>query len=113
MIRKIIIGVLLAAVLVGGGVYFFTQVDHTPIGKILKNPREYDGKVITIAGDVTDSTSLLVVKFFKLKDKTGEITVITKRSLPNVGAKERVKGHVEEAFSIGDQQMLVFVEGTK
>ena len=110
MIKNIIIGVLIAIILGGGAGYYFTQVDHTPIEKILKNPRAYDGKAITIAGEVTDRTSLLFVKWFKLKDKTGEITVITKKSLPAVGAKERVKGKVEEAFTIGNQQLLVFVE---
>jgi aspartyl/asparaginyl-tRNA synthetase len=110
MIKNIIIGVLIAVILGGGAWYYFIQVDHTPIEKILKNPRAYDGKEITIAGEVTDRTSLLFVKFFKLKDKTGEITVTTKKSLPAVGAKERVKGKVEEAFTIGDQQLLVFVE---
>ncbi len=110
MIKNIIIGILIAVILGGGAWYYFTQVDHTPIEKILKNPRAYDGKTLTIAGEVTDRTSLMVIKFFKLKDKTGEITVITKRSLPAIGSKERVKGKVEEAFSLGDQQMLVFVE---
>ncbi len=110
MLKNIIIGVSIAIILGGGAWYYFAQVEHTPIEKVLKNPRAYDGKVITIAGEVTDRTSLMFVKFFKLKDKTGEITVITKRSLPNVGAKERVKGKVEEAFSIGDQQTRVFVE---
>lgn len=110
MIKNIIIGILLAVILGGGAWYYFTQVDHTPIGNIVKDPRAYDGRVITIAGEVTERTSLVFVKFFKLKDNTGEITVITKRSLPVVGAKERVKGKIEEAFTIGDQQMLVFVE---
>jgi uncharacterized protein YjbJ (UPF0337 family) len=110
MIKNIIIGALIVVILGGGAWYYLTQVDHTPIEKILKNPRAYEGKAITIAGEVTDRTSLVIVKFFKLKDKTGEITVITKRSLPAVGAKERVKGKVQEAFAIGDQQMLVFVE---
>src|SRR3990172_7700285 len=110
MIKNIIIGVLIAVIFGCGAWYYFTYVDHIPIGKILKNPRGYEGKNISIEGEVTSRTLLLFVKFFRLKDKTGEITVITKRTLPAVGARERVKGKAEEAFTLGDQQMLVFVE---
>jgi hypothetical protein len=110
MIRNVIIGVLLV-LLAGAGIwYYLTSVDHTPIGKILNNPRDYDNKIITISGEVTDRTSLFFLKYFKLKDKTGEIVVVTDRALPVVGSKVRVKGKIEEAFAIGDQQMLVFVE---
>lgn len=110
-LRLVFIGILIAVFSGGGAWYYFTQVHHTPIGKILKNPREYDGKTITIAGEVTDRTSLLIVKYFRVKDKTGEIVVLTDRSLPPAGSKVRVKGHMKEAFAIGDKQMLVFVEG--
>ncbi|RPH52427.1 MAG: hypothetical protein EHM85_02905 [Desulfobacteraceae bacterium] len=110
MIKNIIIGILIAVILGAGVWFYFAQIDHTPIGKILMNPRAYDGKILTIAGKVTDRTSLMLIKFFILKDGTGEITVITQRSLPAMEAKERVKGKVEEAFSLGDKQLLVFVE---
>ncbi len=109
-IMKAVIG-LLIVLLVGAGAYFyFTRVAHTPIGNILKDPREYDGKSLTIAGEVLDRTSLFVVKYFRVKDKTGEIVVISRRPLPSVGSKVRVTGRVQEAFSVGSEQMLVFIE---
>jgi hypothetical protein len=49
------------------------------------------------------------VKFFKLRDKTGEIVVLTRgRTLPAIKAKIRVRGRVDEAFPVGDQKFVVF-----
>ena len=86
-------------------------VTSTPIAKIIENPRDYDGKTVTISGEVAEIFSLFVVKYFVVKDKTGEIVVITERPLPKQGTKIKVKGTVEEAFSIGDKQLIVIVEG--
>jgi len=111
MAKKIIIAILIVIAMCGGVWYYFSRVQPTRIEKILKNPNEYGGKVVTLEGEVTDRTSFFVVlKFFKLKDKTGEITVVTKKSLPNVKSKVLVKGRIDEAFPIGDQKLMVFVE---
>jgi cytochrome c-type biogenesis protein CcmE len=85
----------------------------TPINKILENPRDYAGKPVKISGEVTEVFSLVVVKYFVVKDKTGEITVVTKRPLPREGTEITVKGTVQEAFSIGDKQLIVIVENEK
>ena len=53
---------------------------------------------------------LIVVKYFVIKDGTGEIVVVTEKPLPKEGTKITVKGTVQEAFSIGDKQLLVVVE---
>jgi len=90
--------------------YYFGQVAHTPIGSIIKNPRDYEGKVLTISGKVSNRMSLLVVKYYQLDDETGEIIVISDRPLPAIGEKVRVKGQVKEAFSLMDKQVLVFIE---
>ncbi len=111
MAKKIIIAVLIVIVVGGGAWYYFGRMHHAPIEKILTNPKAYEGKVVTLEGEVTDRTAFFVVlKFFKVRDKTGEITVVTKRSLPEVKSEVRVKGTVDEAFSIGDQKMVIFVE---
>lgn len=90
-----------------------SSVVSTPIGKILNNPREYEAKTLTISGEVTEVFSLFVVKYFMLKDSSGSIAVVTDRALPKPGQKLKVKGTVEEAFSLGDQQLLVFLESPK
>jgi hypothetical protein len=85
----------------------------TPINKILANPRDYAGKTVTIDGEVIRVFSLVFVKYFVVKDKTGEITIVTEKPLPKINTKIKVKGTVEEAFSIGDQQLIVIFEKNK
>ena len=80
------------------------------VKKILDNPRDYSDKTVTVNGEVTETFSLLVIKYFVVKDSTGEITVVTTRPLPQRGSKITVKGAVHEAFSLGDQQLIVIVE---
>jgi len=82
----------------------------TKIADIKNRPRHYAGKEVTISGEVTETFSLVVVKYFTLKDDTGEITIITERPLPKEGEHLTVKGTVQEAFSIGSESMLVIVE---
>jgi aspartyl/asparaginyl-tRNA synthetase len=82
----------------------------TPIHKILADPRAYAGKTVTVSGEVTRVLGLAFIKYFKIRDGTGEITVVTEKPLPKVGSKIKVKGTVKEAFSIGDQQVVVIVE---
>jgi uncharacterized protein YdeI (BOF family) len=80
------------------------------IKQLLDNPRDYDSKTVTIEGEVTDVMSLLVVKAFTLRDKTGEIIVVTERILPKKGTTVKVKGRIVEAFSFGDQSITAFRE---
>ncbi len=82
----------------------------TPIKKILENPRDYSGKPVKISGEVTEVFGLFVVRYFVVKDKTGEMIVVTKRPLPREGIKITVNGMVHEAFSIGDKNVVVVVE---
>ncbi|RJQ49199.1 MAG: hypothetical protein C4538_02600 [Nitrospiraceae bacterium] len=82
----------------------------TPIGKIHEDPRHYSGKAVTISGEVTEVFGFFGIKYFSVKDKTGEITVVTDKPLPKKGAAIRVKGTVKEAFSIGDSHLIVIVE---
>jgi aspartyl/asparaginyl-tRNA synthetase len=82
----------------------------TPINKILENPRNYAGKTVTVSGEVTRVFSLVIVKYFVLRDSTGEVTIVTEKPLPKIGTKTKVEGTVEEAFAIGDQQLIVIFE---
>ena len=82
----------------------------TPIKKILDSPRDYSDKTVTVSGEVTETFSLLVIKYFVVKDRTGEIPVVTARPLPRKGSRITVKGTVQEAFSLGDRQLIVIVE---
>lgn len=82
----------------------------TKIGDIKNNPREYVDKEVTVSGTTTRSVSLLVIKYFILQDKTGEITVVTQKALPREGQHLKVQGIVKEAFAIGNESLLVIQE---
>jgi len=113
MSRNFIIAIVIVMIIaIGGGAWYYSsRVRPAEIEKILSNPREYEGKVVTIEGEVTDRTAFfVVVKFFKVKDKTGEITVVTRRTLPAIKSIVRVKGRIDEVFAVGDQKFVVFVE---
>ncbi len=107
-IQKAGLAILFSSLMLSGCGLF-----STPIGKILADPRAYAGKTVTVSGEVTQVFSLIFIKYFRLKDKTGEIVVVTDKPLPKVGTKISVKGTVQEAFSIGDQQLIVIVEESK
>jgi hypothetical protein len=85
----------------------------TPIGEIKASPREYDGKQVTVKGTVTDVASLVFVKYFMLRDETGEILVVTERTPPGKGETVTIKGKVHEAFALGDQRLIVIVESPR
>jgi hypothetical protein len=82
----------------------------TPIKNIVEHPRDYAGRQVAVEGEVKGVFSLIVVKYFTLDDGTGSITVVTERPLPKKGERLKVKGTVEEAFSLGDQTMTLVVE---
>jgi len=108
-ISKTILIILLFSLLLCNCSSLFT----TPINKILEDPRNYTGKTVTVSGEVTRVFSLVFVKYFVIKDKTGEITIVTEKPLPKIGTKMKVKGTVKEAFSIGDQQLIIIFEKNK
>ena len=82
----------------------------TKIGDILEDPRQFDGKVVTVSGRVIDSVNILVLKYFVLSDATGEIVVVTERSVPRTGVRLKVKGRVNQSFSIVGKSIVVILE---
>ena len=108
--KRIISTILTIIVLAVGGWYYATEVHSTQIGKILSNPRDYAGKELAVSGRVNERFSFFVIKYFNIQDSSGQITVVTDQPLPAVGAEVRVKGYLEDSFSLGDQQTLVFIE---
>ena len=113
MLKKIIIAISIVIVIgaVAGVWYYFSQVHTTSIQNIVNNPSVYAGKELAIEGEITDRTSFFgVLKFYKLKDKSGDIIVITRKSLPEVKSSAIVKGKMDDAFALGDQKLVVFME---
>lgn len=113
--KGIMIAVLIVIVIaIGAGVwYYFFQIHPTNIEKIFSNPAAYTGKEVAIEGEVADRTALFgALKFYKLRDKSGEMIVVTKKSLPEIRSTMGVKGRIDDAFSLGDQKLVVFVENS-
>ncbi len=104
--------VVVLIIAIGAGVWYYSsRIQHAEIQKILSNPGAYEGKEVTIEGEVTDRTAFfVVVKFFKVKDKTGEMTVVTTRTLPEIKSIVRVKGRINEVFALGDHKLVVLDE---
>lgn len=107
--QKVVYPLLLCVLVLSG----CSGMLSTPINKILENPRDFGGKQVAVSGEVTEIFSLFVIKYFVVRDKTGEIAVVTNRPLPKKGETIKVKGKVEEAFSIADKQLIVLIESEK
>lgn len=97
---------LLGAALAWGCAALFA----TKIGDIQKEPGRWDGRTVTVAGKVTGTHNLLVVKYYQVDDGTGDIAVVTNSALPHEGDHVRVKGRVEQAFALGSAHVVVIVE---
>ncbi|MHB8110340.1 MAG: hypothetical protein ACYDHW_09950 [Syntrophorhabdaceae bacterium] len=106
LVKLAFVSVIFACLLVGSCGNLFP----TKIGDIQGNPRKYSHKEVTVSGEVIEVLSLIAFRYFIIRDNTGEITVITSRTLPAVGQKLTVHGIVKEAFAIGNQNMLVIME---
>ena len=113
MSKKIIIAASIIIVIgaLAGGWYYFSQVHPTSIEKIVNNPGDYAGKELAVEGEITDRTAFFgTLKFYKIKDKSGDIIVLTKKSLPEVKSNAVVKGRLVDEFVLGDQKLTVFRE---
>lgn len=87
-----------------------SQLFTTDIRDILDHSRDYDGKTVTVSGEVRESVNLFVFKYYVVKDETGEIPVVTEKAVPRQGEKVRVTGVVKQAFAIGDKNLVVIIE---
>ena len=81
----------------------------TKIKDILDHPRDYENKEVSIYGTVTNTVSLLVIKYYEIQDETGSIKVVTDRLLPSRGEKLRVNGRMA-VIEIGTERWVVLRE---
>ena len=111
MNKKIIIVILIFVVTGAAAWYYFSQTHPTSIEKILSTPGDYTAKEVAVEGEVIDRTSFFgAIKFYKVKDKSGEIIVVTEKSLPKLKSTVSVKGKIDDAFPLGDRKLVVFIE---
>ena len=80
------------------------------VKEILDDPATYEGKTVTVTGEVVEAANIIVLKYYKIDDGTGQIVVVTKGAVPRRGAKITATGAVHQAFSIGDESLTVIME---
>ena len=82
----------------------------TRVGDILQHPRDYDGKIVTVAGTAKAVTSIGALRSFILDDGTGAIRVLTERAVPREGEAVTVRGTVQQEFAIFGENLIVIRE---
>lgn len=103
-------GLRLVALLALLGLLASCGLFSTRIADIKENPRKYAGKVVTVSGEVKDTTNLGFLKYYVVDDGSGTIHVVTSRPLPKAGIKVRARGTVTEELSVGSSSLLVIKE---
>ncbi|MCD6326445.1 hypothetical protein J7M28_02675 [bacterium] len=76
------------------------------IGNILAEPDKYRDKQVTVFGEVTRKLPIpfLETAGYVLKDETGEMWVLTRRTLlPEVGQRVKVTGVIEAGVRVGSR----------
>ncbi len=78
-----------------------------PIASLLDNPAQYQGKTVKVAGVVTNAVQVPFVgsRLYTVRDKTGEIAVVTYRELPAVGQKVIARGTFSTVATFGAQSV--------
>ena len=118
MIMKIAKWILLLAVFQLVSCEIAQKMMATPIAEIVENPENYDGKNVTIYGEVIEHINVpLVIQAYKVKDDSGkEIYVIAdknRQSLPEKNSSLQVSGTVDQAVKIMKLKVVCINEKMK
>jgi hypothetical protein len=79
------------------------------IQDVLDHPRDFEGKDITLSGTVTNSVSLILIKYYEIQDGTGTIKIVTDKLLPSRGEKLSVTGRMM-VVELGTERWVVIRE---
>ncbi len=82
----------------------------TKIKDIYSDPQKYEAQKVTISGEVKESVNILMLKYYVVRDDTGEILVVAKKFVPMQGKKVQVVGIVSQTFAIGKQSYTAIFE---
>jgi len=86
----------------------------TPIGDLLNNPSEYNGKTVRVKGEVTKSVGAVVAGAYQVKDDTGTLTVVSdKASPPPEKSTVGVKGVFQSLVTLGTKSLAVLREESR
>lgn len=79
------------------------------IADLKKDVRAYDGKIVSIKGQVIHSGGF-GVSGYTIEDGTGKITVLSTKAAPNKGDTYKVKGKLNEVLKVGNESQLTITE---
>ena len=85
------------------------------IADLKHNPGRYQDRRVSIEGVVTNSwgVPLVPLKFYKVDDGTGEVTVIAQNGrTPAPGTRVRVDGRVGDVATLGGQAVGLHIQQT-
>jgi len=82
----------------------------TAIKHLKAKPDRYQGKKVVIRGEVVSSLDLIDINCFTIKDKSGNILIVTDNLLPLKKDKIRVKGTFEKNYKYKKQSFMVVKE---
>lgn len=86
----------------------------TPIGDLLDNASRYNGKTVSIEGEVRESAGALGVGAYQVRDATGTLPVLSEQaSPPRTGSRIRVSGRFEALLTIGSTSLAVLREQSR
>lgn len=110
--RRVVLVVVLFIFLSG---FDFLPIGYFTVFEIRSNAEKLDGKEVKIKGTVTSLNKIWGVssKIFKIKDKTGEIYVITQGNLPNMNETITIKAVVDNALIVAGKNFGVHLKENK
>ena len=71
------------------------------INHVLTDPGRYRDRNIQITGDVVDSFSVMSRGAYRVRDRTGQLWVVSDQGVPRTGARVKVRGTIREGFNLG------------
>jgi len=81
---------------------------------IVTNPRQFTSTVVAVSGVVGDNVAVLGLGYFQLLGDDGSmLIVLSDQGVPPQGKRVIISGTVDQAYSIGREQMLVLIETPK
>jgi hypothetical protein len=87
----------------------------TRIGTLLGDPSEYDGRMVRVEGEVTQTVGIpLLGGTYSVSDGTGTLRVVTDEGgVPQEGAEISVAGIFRALFAIGAESLSVLQESDR
>lgn len=102
------LGVLVATV--GVIVVHRDETKSLHVGQVLDDPGSLYGSTVQITGRVSRRLPAVgTYRVFSLSDGTGTLWVVTKLSVPPVGARIRVKGRVNASIGLGPVRLPTYI----